>query len=210
MSENNLTNKQYSNRMEILRFLIVGIIATIFDLLTKLIVNTVIGDSLNSLNDGNFTKTFLGYLAGFIVGVIINYLLSTFWVFKNVKDDKKSKTFKGIMLFFLFSLLGFLIGLAITYGLGYLISLGGIDILDFKLFSGESSFFSAEFWQYFASCLTDGAFWLYIFVFCFQTIVVLVWNYVTRKKFIYIAPKDEKIDNDKKWILIINAIFNIK
>lgn len=210
MSENNLTNKQYSNRMEILRFLIVGIIATIFDLLTKLIVNTVIGDSLNSLNDGNFTKTFLGYLAGFIVGVMINYLLSTFWVFKNVKDDKKSKTFKGIMLFFLFSLLGFLIGLAITYGLGYLISLGGIDILDFKLFSGESSFFSAEFWQYFASCLTDGAFWLYIFVFCFQTIVVLVWNYVTRKKFIYIAPKDEKIDNDKKWILIINAIFNIK
>lgn len=210
MSENNLTNKQYSNRMEVLRFLIVGIIATIFDLLTKLIVNTVIGDSLNSLNDGNFTKTFLGYLAGFIVGVIINYLLSTFWVFKNVKDDKKSKTFKGIMLFFLFSLLGFLIGLAITYGLGYLISLGGIDILDFKLFSGESSFFSAEFWQYFASCLTDGAFWLYIFVFCFQTIVVLVWNYVTRKKFIYIAPKDEKIDNDKKWILIINAIFNIK
>lgn len=210
MSENNLTNKQYSNRMEILRFLVVGIIATIFDLLTKLIVNTVIGDSLNSLNDGNFTKTFLGYLAGFIVGVIINYLLSTFWVFKNVKDDKKSKTFKGIMLFFLFSLLGFLIGLAITYGLGYLISLGGIDILDFKLFSGESSFFSAEFWQYFASCLTDGAFWLYIFVFCFQTIVVLVWNYVTRKKFIYIAPKDEKIDNDKKWILIINAIFNIK
>lgn len=210
MSENNLTNKQYSNRMEILRFLVVGIIATIFDLLTKLIVNTIIGDSLNSLNDGNFTKTFLGYLAGFIVGVIINYLLSTFWVFKNVKDDKKSKTFKGIMLFFLFSLLGFLIGLAITYGLGYLISLGGIDILDFKLFSGESSFFSAEFWQYFASCLTDGAFWLYIFVFCFQTIVVLVWNYVTRKKFIYIAPKDEKIDNDKKWILIINAIFNIK
>lgn len=198
MSENNLTNKQYSNRMEILRFLVVGIIATIFDLLTKLIVNTIIGDSLNSLNDGNFTKTFLGYLAGFIVGVIINYLLSTFWVFKNVKDVKKSKTFKGIMLFFLFSLLGFLIGLTITYGLGYLISLGGIDILDFKLFSGESSFFSAEFWQYFASCLTDGAFWLYIFVFCFQTIVVLVWNYVTRKKFIYIAPKDEKIDNDKK------------
>ena len=102
------------------------------------------------------------------------------------------------MLFFLFSLLGFLIGLAITYGLGYLISLGGIDILDFKLFSGESSFFSAEFWQYFASCLTDGAFWLYIFVFCFQTIVVLVWNYVTRKKFIYIAPKEDQSENNKK------------
>lgn len=189
-------NKPYSNKMEIVRFLIVGIIATIFDLLTKLIVNTVIGDSLNGLNDGNFTKTFLGYLAGFIIGVIINYLLSTFWVFKNVKDDKKSKTFKGIMMFFIFSLLGFLIGLAITYGLGYLISLGGIDILDFKLFTGESSFFSKDFWSYLISCLSDGAFWLYIFVFCFQTIVVLIWNYLTRKKFIYIAPKVN--EEDKK------------
>ena len=86
--ENKLEKKKYSNKLEILRFVIVGVIATTVDLIIKIIINTAIGDSFNHLNNGDSLKTFIGYTCGFLIGVVVNYLLSTFWVFKNVKDDK--------------------------------------------------------------------------------------------------------------------------
>ena len=186
--ENKLEKKKYSNKLEILRFVIVGVIATAVDLIIKIIINTAIGDSFNNLNNGDSLKTFIGYTCGFLIGVIVNYLLSTFWVFKNVKDDKESKSLKGVLLFLLFSVLGFLIGLGITYGLGYLIlSTSNINIIDFQLFPTDGS----SIWEYFVDCLSNLNFWCYIIVFVIQTLIVLVWNYVTRKKFIYKAPKQD-------------------
>lgn len=190
--ENEEIKKEYSNIKEVIRFLIVGVIATIFDLLTKLIINSVIGDNLKNLKSEQLLKTFIGYTCGFIIGVIINYLLSTFWVFKNVKNKKESRSAKGILLFLFFSLLGFLIGLGITYGLGYLILYTSkINIIDFSLLPTDGS----SFWTYFINCLSNANFWAYIGVFCIQTIIVLVWNYLTRKKFIFKSPKNEENSN---------------
>lgn len=166
--------KTYSNKKEILRFIIVGIIATIFDYVTKVLVTSAIG---NNLNDN--IKTLIGYISGFLVSVIVNYILSTFFVFKNVKDEKKSKSFKSMVLFFIFSLIGCLIGLGIFYGCYYLFKIWNIDINNFSIFK-------------FYESITNPEFYLYTLVFVVQTLIVLVFNYTTRKKFIYVAPKNNE------------------
>lgn len=171
-----MEEKKYSRKMEIIRFIVVGIIATIVDYLTKLLVTSSIGNSMDDIY-----KQLIGYSCGFVVGVIINYILSTFWVFKNVADNKKAKSFKSILLFLIFALLGFGIGLGIFYGLGYAFLAANINILDFNIFK-------------FYEAITNPQFYLYTFVFVVQTLIVLVWNYITRKKFIYIEPNN---DNNK-------------
>lgn len=171
--------KKYSNKKEILRFVVVGIIATVVDFVTKILITSAIGTALD-----DFWKQFIGYSCGFLLGVIINYLLSTYWVFKNVENKQKAKSFKSIVLFIVLSLIGFGIGLGIFYGLGYAIKAGGIDILNFSIF---------KFYEF----ITEPAFYLYTAVFAFQTLVVLFWNYLSRKKFIYKAPKEEK-NSDKE------------
>ena len=104
---------KYSNKKEILRFLVVGVIATIVDFVTKILITSAIGNSLDDVY-----KQLIGYTCGFVLGVTINYVLSTFWVFKNVDKKQKTKSIWSILLFIGLSLVGFGIGLGIFYGLG--------------------------------------------------------------------------------------------
>ena len=164
---------KYSNKKEILRFLVVGVIATIVDFVTKILITSAIGNSLDDVY-----KQLIGYTCGFVLGVTINYVLSTFWVFKNVDKKQKTKSIWSILLFIGLSLVGFGIGLGIFYGLGYAFKAGGFDILNFSIF---------EFYKF----ITEPTFYLYTLVFCIQTVVVLFWNYISRKKLIYKAPKEE-------------------
>lgn len=177
-------NANYSNKKEILRFVVVGIIATIVDFVTKVIVTSIIPDTI-----GSFWEQLIGYTCGFALGVVANYLLSTFWVFKNVEDEKSAKKASSVFLFIALSLVGFGIGLFIFYVLGYAFQAINIDILNFNIF---------EFYK----CLTEPNFYIYACVFAFQTLVVLFWNYVSRKKFIYKAPGSKKAKNIKKVIYI--------
>ena len=87
-----LQNKQ--NQAELLRFVIVGVICTLVDLgvssliqyviYTKAVTKTIIGVTI-TLN------IFFAALFGFIFGVITNYILSVFIVFKNVENKKTSQ-----------------------------------------------------------------------------------------------------------------------
>ena len=95
-----MTNKDKSKSigLEIVRFLIVGVAATVFDFLTKLLAAkglTALGIDGEIYVNGNIqilTKAGLNYtlsiVCGFIIGVIVNYILSRVWVFQNVADKK--------------------------------------------------------------------------------------------------------------------------
>ena len=172
--------KKYSNKKEILRFIVVGVIATIVDFVTKILITSAIGNSLDDVY-----KQLIGYTCGFALGVTINYILSTFWVFKNVDSKQKTKSFKSVILFILLSLVGFGIGLGIFYGLGYAFKAADIDILNFSIF---------EFYKF----ITEPTFYLYSLVFAIQTVVVLFWNYISRKKLIYKAPKENSLTKEDK------------
>ncbi len=92
---------------------------------------------------------------GFIVGVVINYLMSTYMVYKNAKSNT-SKSIKGMVLFFVLALIGLFIGIGIQY-LFY-------DLLNLKK---GITFFS------------------YPVCFVLRTLIVMVYNYISRKLLIY-------------------------
>lgn len=128
---------------EIIRFALVGIIASLFDFATCFVFQFYI---LKSLND--VAITILSVTAGFIVGVIINYLCSVYMVYKS-STSNKSKTLYGKILFLVLALVGL--------GLGYLLQYCFYDVLHLG----------------------------YVLTFIIRTLIVLVWNYLSRKFFIF-------------------------
>ena len=135
---------------EIFRFAIVGLVAAVFDFLFCYLVQFL---AFGGRTD--WYVTLLSTACGFLVGVVINYVLSTYMVYRNAKT-KTSRTAKGILLFFLLSVLGLLIGM----GLQYL-------LYDYLFLQAKVSFLS------------------YPVDFVIRTLVVMVFNYVTRKLFVY-------------------------
>ena len=79
------TEKNKKISLEIIRFAITGAVCALLDFLTSYLVTVLLKNS--GLNDTLIVA--LSTLAGFIVGVITNYLLSTICVFKNVREGTK-------------------------------------------------------------------------------------------------------------------------
>ena len=189
-----MTNKDKSKSigLEIVRFLIVGVAATIFDFLTKLLAAkglTALGIDGEIYVNGNIqilTKAGLNYtlsiVCGFIIGVIVNYILSRIWVFQNVADKKKANSTGKFFLFVFLGFIGLLISLGIFWGAVYLLPLINKDI---NVYEGSKSI------SLNLSFLKSGDFWAYFIIFCVSTLIVLVWNYLSRKKWIFKAPKEE-------------------
>ena len=164
------------NTMELIKFLITGAVCALADLLTTSLF-LKITESLPAT-----AQSAISLLAGFIVGVILNYLLSTFWVFAGKQDRSVTKSAKFIILFVIFS--------AIAYGLSY----GTYELCRF-IFQNTAHvnindatikyIFQFTFWG-------DVMFWLYILAFFLKTLIGLIWNYFTRK-FILYRRKDNQI-----------------
>lgn len=149
---------------EILRFLITGTIATLVEMLIMGIIIFAVDPAIynhNFLNVfiyGKIAQTWLVVIAsavGFLVGLVINYFMSTFYVYKG--ENKFSKTARGVLLFALLSTAGLAIqsfGMLLLYG-----------VLKFN--------------EWLAKILL--------------VIIVIAFNYITRKFFIY---------NDKRNVII--------
>lgn len=157
-------------KFEILRFLVIGLGATILDFVTKTLVLQFLPQQMESS-----LRDLISVILGFTIGVIFNYIFSVLWVFKKVDSKKDSRSAKGGVLFLAFAL----IGLGINYGimeLGNLITTNnfGIDIFTLKILDVLKSF-----------DFGSPVFWLYILTFSSATFVVLIFNYITRKKFIF-------------------------
>ena len=157
-------NTKYPRLSEIIRFLIVGGLATVIDFLAMGITlycfdpnlyphfyNVWIGGGAPST-----LATIIGTALGFIVGLIFNYIFSIIFVFQ---DKGNSKTTKGFIIFALLSIGGLLIHVIGMY-IGY--NLMGINE------------------------------WLLKIIF---TIIVLIYNYITRKVIIF-KPEENTINQE--------------
>lgn len=164
-----MDNSKNNNTWELVKFLITGVTCAIADYLTSVLFLKICNGLPEAL------KSAISLLAGFIVGVILNYILSTYWVFKGKQDDKVTKSAKFVALFILFS--------AIAYGLSY----GTYELCRF-VFNNSAHvnindcniayIFQFTFWG-------DALFWLFAVAFVTKTLVGLVWNYFTRKYILY-------------------------
>ena len=175
-------DKKTSTKWELFRFLVCGVAAALTDYLVCQLVITIIGSNLD--------KTWLTVVStaiGFVFGVIVNYLLSTYWVYQNVDKNVKTKSKLFITWFVLLSLAAMLLSigamllcdLVIVYGMS-MPSIVELSVMDLIKTYG---------WGF----LGQGIFWAYFISFCIKTIVGLVFNYFTRKYILYKAPKQENV-----------------
>ena len=164
-----MSKKQDSNSKELIRFLITGLVCALADFLTTSLFLMILRKTPDAV------KSSISLLAGFIVGVILNYILSTYWVFKGKQDSKVTKSASFIIWFIVFS--------AIAYGL----SLGTWELCRIIFLNvahrnindiGIDYILKFTFWG-------NLTFWLFFVAFFFKTLVGLVWNYFTRKYILY-------------------------
>lgn len=145
---------------EIFRFLIVGGTATIVDYaISYVFYHWLLPPDLIGLTLSLIIST----AAGFCVGLVVNWLLSITFVFKQVTDEKKSKSSKS---FLIFAVIG-LIGLGLTEVGMHL----GVKFLPEITLFGETEFLG-EAWKWWISKVV-------------MTCTVLIWNYVGRKLLIF-------------------------
>ena len=157
-----LINK-YPRLYELFKFLLIGGLATIIDMLTMALIlytsnpklynhnfiNTIISDA-----NPNDTIAVIATGTGFIFGLIFNYIFSVLFVFKG-KNTAFAKSKKGFLSFSLLSFVGFsihTIGMAIGYGI--------LNINE----------------------------WI---IKIFLTVLVLFFNYITRKEIVFKEKQKE-------------------
>ena len=144
---------------EMLRYLVAGGSAFVFDLITKTLLHSfVLPENMGVFSIFGFeneVRVTLATAAGFTVGLIVNYIISIFFVFTEEGQKEKGKGLKPFLIYLAVSLVGLLINIAITQ-------------LGCNLFSvGKEDTF------------------MFMFISCFAAGVVLIWNYVGRKLLIY-------------------------
>ena len=168
-----------NNRAELIRFLITGVVCAAADFLTTSLFLMILKNVYAPVQSA------IALLAGFIVGVILNYILSTYWVFKGKQDSQVTKSTKFIIMFVVLS--------AIAYGLSY----GTYELCRVIFDSsmqrnineiGINYILTFTFWG-------NLTFWLYCVAFILKTLVGLIWNYFTRKYILYKrkdSPKEQE------------------
>lgn len=173
--------------LELIRFVIIGGYATLLDMAVEGWITSML--STKTVGAGHvaaFFWMFLISIAGFILATPANWSLSSVWGFRNVdaESEKTAKSYKGLLKFVFWSFLALVLGAFIQF-IGYMTCIEwsgwNLDIL------GGFSF--AKMFGEGGSLLV---FWAWLVVFIIRTIVTLTFNYLSRKLFIYKAPKETK------------------
>lgn len=163
--EENQVGKQTPKQLfwEIFRFLLVGGTATVADYLVFWLFDGVLFPLLTLGEWWTTCSLVLATALGFCVGLIVNWLLSISFVFRDVKNKEEATSKKS---FGVFTLIG-VIGLLITeIGIVLLVAV----LPEITLF-GSTALLGTAWSKWLAKVI--------------MTCIVLVWNYLGRKIFIF-------------------------
>ena len=158
-----MQNKQTKTQLfwEIFRFLLVGGTATIVDYAVFWLLDAfVFAWCMQTLP---MLALVLATAIGFCVGLLVNWALSVRFVFKAVKDEKQVRSKKSFLLFALIGVIGLLLT---EIGVVALVAI----FSDIRLF-GTTAFLGTAWKKWLAKAV--------------MTCVVLVWNYLGRKIFVF-------------------------
>lgn len=154
-----MENKKKNLIKELLRYCVAGGTAFVFDLAVKTLFYSVILPSdmgrFSIFGFENEWRVILSTAAGFIVGLIINYIVSVLFVFTSQSQKQKGKGIKAFLIYLAVSLVGLAVNIGVTQ-------------LGCNLFSVERS---------------DTL--MFMFISCVAAGVALIWNYIGRKIFVY-------------------------
>ena len=133
---------------EFLRYAVVGGISAVIDMGVNFVMLFYV---LGGTKDDRGLVA-ISVAAGFIVGLLVNFILSNIFVFNKEEQREKGRTTKAFLIYALVGVIGFGLTEALTIVGTHFIGNGGI-------------------WYLALTCFVKG--------------VVLVWNYVGRKIFVY-------------------------
>ena len=180
-----MSDRKTSRTWELFRFLVCGVAAALTDYLFCQLMVLLLHNHLSEI-----WVTIISTAIGFIFGVVVNYLISTFWVYQNVDKDVKTKSKMFITLFIVLSLCAMLlsIGAMLLCNLVTVSAWGNeyniVNLSVMELIKEHGIKF-----------LGQGLFWAYFISFCIKTLVGLVFNYFTRKYILYKEPK--QVENNQ-------------
>ena len=177
-----MIDKKTSRGLELVRFLVCGVAAALTDYLFSQLTVLLLHNAIDKV-----WVTVISTAIGFIFGVAVNYLISTFWVYQNVDKNINTKSKRFIMWFVILSLAAMLLSigamllcnLVVTLSWGQEYNIVNLSVMELINENGIEFLKNAVFWAYFVS-------------FCIKTIVGLVFNYFTRKYILYKEPKGEE------------------
>ena len=165
-AEDNVCIKQTKMELfwEIFRFLLVGGTATIFDYFVFWLLDGVLLPKI-PLSGAAWTTIalWIATAAGFVVGMLVNWILSISFVFRAVRNKKEATSAKSFWVFVIISVIGLVLTL-----LGVWLLAKAIPTFEFL---GKPDFFGTTWSKWVAKMI--------------MTCIVLVWNYIGRKIFIF-------------------------
>ena len=136
------------NLWEFLRYALIGGLSALIDMG----VNYVCLYYLFRATKNDSLPVALSVTAGFIVGLIVNYILSNWFVFRSEEQRKKGKTAAAFLIY------------AAVGVIGYFLTMG-LTLLGTRLIGEEGI------WYLIMTAAVKG--------------IVLIWNYLGRKIFVY-------------------------
>lgn len=152
-----MDNKKKKLLMELIRYCICGGIAFLFDLAAKTLFHSVLlPENMGMIPFIELElRVAVSTAVGFVVGLIVNYLISIFFVFTTESQKKRGKSVKAFLVYLCVAVVGFLVNLAITQLGCNIFDVTRDDTVKFML----------------VSCVAAG--------------IALIWNYMGRKIFVY-------------------------
>ncbi len=161
MEEGKQTKKELL--WEIFRFLLVGGVATLADYFLFWLLDGVLFPLVSNTGGWKVFSLVAATACGFTAGLIVNWVLSVKFVFRQVKNPQAAGSKKAFLQFTLIGLIGLL---ATEVGVLLLVAV----LPEFPLF-GVTEVLGTSWAKWLAKVI--------------MTVVVLVWNYIGRKIFIF-------------------------
>ena len=159
----NITQTKKELFWEIFRFLLVGGTATIVDYFIFWLFDGLLFPLISTSAWWVTVSLVLATALGFCAGLIVNWLLSVSFVFRQVKNKEEVKSQKSFLIFTVIGVIGLLIT---EIGVVALVAL----LPEFPLF-GVTELLGTTWAKWTAKII--------------MTCIVLVWNYVGRKLFVF-------------------------
>ena len=149
-----MSDRKTSRTWELFRFLVCGVAAALTDYLFCQLVVLLLHNHLSEI-----WVTIISTAIGFIFGVVVNYLISTFWVYQNVDKDVKTKSKMFITLFIVLSLCAMLLSigamllcnLVIVSAWGNEYNIVNLSVMELIKEHGIKFLGQGLFWAYFIS-----------------------------------------------------------
>ena len=180
----NPSNRDKNLFWELVRFVVIGLYGTLIDFAIEGWITSMVANKTATMGHvAAFFVMFAISIVGFIVATPATWSLTSIWGFRNVEKESeaKAKSLKGSLIFTFWAFMGLLGGAVIQF-IGYMICIDwsgwGINILGG--FNFDAMFNQGHIEIFFA--------WATVMV--IRTAFTMVFNYLTRKFFIYKAPKE--------------------